>query len=152
MALPPPIQRTTARSTSILDRVIDLSLANWELLVYIGLMIIVIFTRVIDLGSRAFHHDKSIHAYYSNQFFKGGGYNYDPVYHGPFLYHIVALGFFLFGSTDAMARIMPALFGIALVAMCWLLRPFIGRVGALLAVAILTVSPTISYYSALSAP
>src|SRR6476660_8433722 len=115
--------RPTAAPTQWLDRAIDLTKANWEIILYVGLMIVAVLTRVWDLGPRAMHHDESIHAYYSSQYLKGGGYNYDPTSHGPFLYHIVALGFFLFGTTDAMARIMPAFFGIALVGMCWFLRP-----------------------------
>ena len=130
-----------------LDRAIDLTQANWEVLLYVGLMAIAVLTRVWDLGPRALHHDESIHAYYSSLYLKGGGYNYDPTYHGPFLYNIVALGFFLFGTTDATARIMPAFFGIALIGMCWFLRPFIGRVSAIIAVLLVTLSPSISYYS-----
>jgi uncharacterized protein (TIGR03663 family) len=141
-----PAVRTTA-GVSWLDRAIDLSVANWEVILYAGLMLLAILTRLWDLGPRALHHDESIHAYYSNLYYKGGGYDYDPTYHGPFLYHIVALGYLLFGTTDATARLMPAVFGIIIIGMCWLLRPFIGRVGALIAVLLLTLSPSISYYS-----
>src|SRR5438876_10710585 len=103
--------RSTGSTTAFLDRVIDLSKANWEVLFFVGLMLVAVLTRLMDLGPRALHHDESIHAYYSNLYSRGGGYNYDPTYHGPFLYHMVALGFFLFGSTDAMARILPIIFG-----------------------------------------
>src|SRR5205823_6136000 len=72
---------------------------------------------------------------------------YDPAYHGPFLYNIVALGFLLFGATDATVRIMPAIFGTILVGLCFLLRPYIGRIGALTAAVLVTLSPSIMYYS-----
>src|SRR5438045_2703786 len=142
-----PAIRSTGSSTAFLDRAIDLTKANWEVIFFVGLMIVAVLTRLMDLGPRAMHHDESIHAYYSNLYMKGGGYNYDPTYHGPFLYHIVALGFFLFGTTDAMARIMPSIFGILLVGLCWFLRPFIGRFSAIIAVLLVTLSPSISYYS-----
>src|SRR5262245_43236773 len=105
----------SARSTgdvAFLDKVLDLTKANWELILYVVFMVVAVLTRLADLGPRAFHHDESIHAYYSNQFARGGGYNYDPTYHGPFLYHVTGLMLWLFGSTDAMARLAPALFGI----------------------------------------
>ncbi|HUP27667.1 MAG TPA: flippase activity-associated protein Agl23 [Chloroflexia bacterium] len=139
----------------VLDRAIDVTRVNWEVLLFAGIMLLAIITRMWDLGSRAFHHDESIHAYFSNYFLRSGSYTttpgfqggYDPTYHGPFLYHVTALAFWLFGTTDAIARLMPALFGIVLVGLCWFLRPFIGRTGALLAALLVVLSPSISYYS-----
>src|SRR5215203_5902567 len=135
-----PVKRETV-AAPLLDRVFDLTRVNWEVLLFAGLMLMAVLTRLWDLGSRAFHHDEAIHAYFSNYFLQTGNYTttagfgggYDPTYHGPFLYHIGALGFFLFGTNEAIARLMPALFGIVLVAMCWLMRPFIGRTAALVA-------------------
>lgn len=140
---------------SALDRVFDMTRLNWEVVFFVGMMIVAVLTRLWDLGPRAFHHDESIHAYFSNYYLKTGSYTttanfgggYDPTYHGPFLYHIVALMFFLFGVNDANARLAPALFGIALIGLCWLFRPFIGRVAAMVATFLIIISPSISYYS-----
>lgn len=143
-------------SVPFLDRAIELTRVNWELIFFVSLMLIVIFTRLWNLGDRALHHDESIHAYFSNLYMTTGNYTsptgpfqggYDPTYHGPLLYTATALAFFLFGTSDAIARLMPAFFGIALVGMCWLLRPFIGRIGAMVAAVLLMLSPSISYYS-----
>lgn len=142
-------------TTPFLERALELTRVNWEIIVFVGIMALVILTRVWDLGSRAMHHDESIHAYFSNYYLQHGDYTttpgfgggYDPTYHGPFLYTIVAFGFFLFGTNDALARFMPAVFGIILVGLCWLLRPFIGRMAAILAAALILISPSISYYS-----
>lgn len=131
----------------MLDRALDLSRVNWEVVYFAVLMIAVIGTRLFDLGSRSFHHDESIHAYYSYQFFKGQPWLYDPAYHGPFLYTMVALSFLLFGVTDATARLAPALFGTVLIGMIWFMRPYIGRLGALAAATIVAASPSILYYS-----
>ena len=139
-------RRAPARG-SVLDRTFDLSRVDWATVYFVVLMIIVVGTRFWDLGSRALHHDESIHAYYSYQFLNGNPWKYDPAYHGPFLYNMVALGFFLFGATDATTRIMPAIFGTILIAMCWAMRPYIGRLGALAAATIVTFSPSIMYYS-----
>jgi uncharacterized protein (TIGR03663 family) len=141
----------------LFDRAIELTRLNWEIIFFVGLMAITVLTRLWDLGPRALHHDESIHAYYSNWFLKSGNYTttdmlrfqggYDPTYHGPFLYVMTALGYLLFGTTDAISRLLPALFGILLVGLCWLLRPFIGRVGAMVAALLIVLSPSISYYS-----
>ncbi|MCA9983377.1 MAG: glycosyltransferase family 39 protein, partial [Anaerolineales bacterium] len=50
----------------------------------------------------------------------------------------------LFGSSDAMMRLVPALFGAALVALPWLLRRQLGPVGMLVSSALFLTSPTIT--------
>jgi predicted membrane-bound mannosyltransferase len=55
---------------------------------------IVIFNRADTLmgpGLPAYCHDESIHAGTSWKLATGQGYIHDPVYHGPFLYHLTAL-------------------------------------------------------------
>lgn len=149
-----PVRRENV-AAPVLDRVFDLTRVNWEVLLFAGLILMTAITRLWDLGSRALHHDEAIHAYFSNYFLKTGSYTttpgfgggYDPTYHGPFLYAANGLAYFLFGTTDAIARLMPALFGIALVWLCWYLRPFIGRVAAVVAALLVLLSPSISYYS-----
>src|SRR4029079_8170168 len=99
-----------------LDRAIELTRLNWEVVAFVGIMLLTIFTRLWDLAPRAMHHDESIHAYFSNWFLKTGdftsdaahGGGYDPVYHGPFLYAITGLSFFLFGTNEFTARLAPA--------------------------------------------
>ncbi len=137
-----------------LDRAIELTRLNWETIAFVGIMLVAFFTRLWDLAPRAMHHDEFIHAYFSNLFLKSGDYTsgasqggYDPVYHGPFLYFITGLSFFLFGTNDFTARLMPAVFGVILVGLIWLLRPFIGRVSVLVAALMVVLSPSISYYS-----
>lgn len=44
-----------------------------------------------------------------------GIYAYEPMYHGPFLYYVTAGMFSLFGDSDLVARILPALFGVAII-------------------------------------
>ena len=48
-----------------------------------------------------------MHAYYSWRYLEGFGYSHNPLLHGPLLFHLVALGFFLFPENDATARLMP---------------------------------------------
>ncbi|HEV2106775.1 MAG TPA: flippase activity-associated protein Agl23 [Thermomicrobiales bacterium] len=116
---------------------------------YLLLLIAAGLTRFWDLGSRALHHDESLHAYYSWQLATGGGYTHDPLMHGPFLFHANALIYLLFGDNDATSRFMPALFGVILVGLPWLLRGprFLGRWGALFTSALFLISPSFLYYS-----
>jgi predicted membrane-bound mannosyltransferase len=120
-----------------------------ETLLYLILFAAALFTRLYNLDHGALHHDESMHAYYSWRYLEGFGYRHNPLLHGPLLFHLTALGFFLFPENDATARLMPALFGIALVMLPWFLRSprLLGRWGALSASAFLLISPSIFYYS-----
>ena len=105
-------------------------------------------TRLLDLGSRALHHDESIHAATALQRLFEFPYVYDPLYHGPFLYFAVALVFALTDISDGAARLLPAISGIALVcAVGYLLRDGLGRFGTPLAMLGLTLSTAFLYYS-----
>jgi predicted membrane-bound mannosyltransferase len=120
-----------------------------EAVAYIVILLLAIVSRFWDLGSRALHHDESLHAYYSWIFSDGGGYVHNPLMHGPFLFHIDALFFLLFGASDAVSRAPAALAGVILVGLPYLLRDpkFLGRWGALSTSALILVSPSILYYS-----
>ena len=67
--------------------------------------------------------------------------------HGPFLFHINALFYFLFGTSDFTARISAALFGVILVLLPALLRKELGRAGALIVSALTLISPSTLYYA-----
>ena len=108
-----------------------------------------ILTRFWDLGSKALHHDESLHAYYSWLYATGEGYEHHPLMHGPFLFHANALVYLLFGDSDASSRYMPAFFGVMLVGLPYLLRgpKHLGRWGALAASFLFLISPAILYQS-----
>ncbi|MGE3797470.1 MAG: flippase activity-associated protein Agl23, partial [Thermomicrobiales bacterium] len=122
---------------------------SFESFAHILLVLAAMVSRFWDLGSKTLHHDESLHTYYSWELATGRGYVHDPLMHGPFLFHANALVYWLFGATDATSRYMPALFGVLLVALPWLLRgpQFLGRWGALAAAAFLLISPSILYQS-----
>ena len=78
-----------------------------------------------------------------------GTYTYDPMYHGPLLYYLTAGMFWLFGQSDLVARLLPALFMALLVPLVY----FIYRLGyldkrqALVAALFVAVSPDMVYFS-----
>ena len=41
-----------AAEVSLLDRAVDLTRANWEVIFFVGLMVLAVLTHVWDLGSR----------------------------------------------------------------------------------------------------
>jgi hypothetical protein len=59
----------------------------------------------------------------------------------PAYFSLTAVFTQLFGYSDAVMRLVPALFGVALVALPWLLRDRLSHIGALVACALLAVSP-----------
>lgn len=62
-----------------------------EGLLYVVILLAAALTRFWDLGSRALHHDESLHAYFSWLLATGQNYVHDPLMHGPFLFHFNAL-------------------------------------------------------------
>jgi predicted membrane-bound mannosyltransferase len=113
---------------------------------YLGLVALALLVHLYALGDGALHHDETHHANFSWRLFAGLGYIHEPLLHGPLLYHIGALIFFLFGDNNTTARLGPALFGTALVAMPYLIRRELGRGAALLAAVYLLISPAYLYW------
>ena len=120
---------------------------RWEMAFYVSLVVISLLMRFWDLGSRAMGYDESLHGYYSFRLAEGLGYEHSPLMHGPFQFHGVAFMFFLFGDSDAVARLLPALFGTVIVFLPYFLRDRLGVYGALVASTLLAFSPMMLFYS-----
>lgn len=142
------VEATAERSGGSLDRLLASAVRlDAEVLVYAALVVFGIATRFADLETRVMSHDESLHTYYSWQLEQGRGFQHTPLMHGPMQFHIVALSYFLFGDSDAAARVPVALAGVAAIGMLALFRRWLGRAGALAAAAMLAVSPFMLYYS-----
>ncbi len=120
---------------------------NWEVVAYVAIFALAMVTRFIDLGARVMSHDESLHTYYSWRLYEFGEFNHTPLMHGPLLFHMTALSYFLFGDSDFTSRIYPAFLGVLVVMFPWLLRRWLGRTGALIASVMLLISPELLYYS-----
>ena len=118
-----------------------------ELAAYGVLLSIAAAMRLWDLGSRAMHHDESLHSYFSWELSSGNGFAHNPMMHGPFQFEANAAVFFLFGDSDYTARLLYALAGTALVALPYFLRGSLGRLGALITATLLAFSPAMFYFS-----
>ncbi|MBI5305404.1 MAG: TIGR03663 family protein [Chloroflexi bacterium] len=120
---------------------------DWERALIIAIVVLGILTRLWDLPYRAWNHDEAIHTDWSWNLYTGRGYQHNPIYHGPLLYHLTAFSFLLFGDNDFSARLANTFLGMVLVALPFFFRKWLGRKGALVTAALLLISPAVMYYS-----
>ncbi len=121
---------------------------RWQCLAT-AVFLIAVVNRLLWLGERPFHHDESIHAFFSWKIVDEGisHYKYDPVYHGPVLYYASALVMWLFGDSDFTARLSAVLFGLGILAFAWPLRRWIGSTAAFAFLLLFTFSPALTYFT-----
>lgn len=133
---------------SWLDRsVMAMVRVNWETVAWIILFVVAAIARFYNLGARAMSHDESLHSLYAYYLYDNGNYEHNPMMHGPFRYHLTALVYFLFGDSDTTARLAPAMMGMGVLWMVYLYRRYIGRIGALAAGVMVTISPSLLFHS-----
>lgn len=128
------------------SRFLPFSGFDWEKILFGLVVILAVLTRFYKLEPRVMSHDENSHVYYSWLLYQGQGYQHDPITHGPFQFHIVALTYFLFGATDTTARLPAVLFSIATVFFMWNYRRYLGRPGAMVAAVLFLISPYMLYY------
>ena len=122
-------------------------LIRYETLAWMALLAVAVFTRFAGLGERVMGHDESLHAYFSYLTSLGQAFEHDPALHGPLLFHLNALVFRLVGHSDLTARLSTAAAGVGVVLMMIPFRRWLGRTGALVAAALLAISPGLLFYS-----
>ncbi len=119
---------------------------NWEAALYIVIFLLAVFTRFYNLGDRVMSHDESLHTRYSYNLYADGNFQHTPLMHGPILFHMTALSYFLFGDDDFTSRIYPAVLSVLVTLFPLLFRRWLGRAGALVASFMLLISPLLLYY------
>src|SRR5216683_229007 len=146
-----------------------------QLLAWVPFWAVVLLGTILrfwDLGVKPLHHDESLHGYYSLQLLHNlqnwgwcvglnnppigySCYQYDPLLHGPFQFHAIALVYQISqwlgapdnGVSTTTVRIMAALLGSVLVGLPYFLRDYMGKLGAWLTCFLLAVSPSMVYFS-----
>jgi uncharacterized protein (TIGR03663 family) len=126
----------------------------------IAIFLIAAVLRLYDLNLVPLHHDEGVNGNFLVRLVREGAYNYDPAnYHGPTLYYFAAVIPWItkvlfgnaardnYGLTTFTIRLVPALFGLATIALVFLLRRRLGTVAALAAGLMLAVSPGAVYLS-----
>jgi len=110
-------------------------------------------TRLLALGARPLTPSEAGHALYAYDLVSPGAHLAvapGPSYAG--WIHLLTAGFFAVGgANDFTARLVFALSGLLLIAMAFELRHYVGRAGGLALGAMLTLSPSVTWFSRASA-
>lgn len=123
---------------------------------FLGVFLLGALLRFWNLGDKPLHHDESLHAYFALNLLRDlHNYHYDPLLHGPFQFHAIALVYQIsrwLGAPDngvntTTVRIAAATLGSLIVILPYFLRDYLGRFGAWLACLFLAVSPSLVYFS-----
>lgn len=146
---------------------------NWA--PFWGVLLLGVILRFWGLGDKPLHHDESLHAYFSLGLLHNlqnwawcyglngapAGYTcyrYDPLLHGPFQFHAIALTYQIsqwlgapdHGVNTTTVRIPAAVLGSLIVILPYFLRDYLGKLGAWIACFLLAVSPSLVYFSRFS--
>lgn len=116
---------------------------------FLLILILAFCLRFAFLDLKLFHHDEAIHAWFSYDLLTKGAWNYDPSYHGPFLYFVTAGMFAVFGASDLVGRILPSFFGFLLIPLAWCIYRlgYLNKAQTLIAALLLAISPDMVYFS-----
>ena len=110
--------------------------------------------RVPQLERRPMHTDEAVHAIRLGDMLEHGRYEYDTHdYHGPTMYFATVPVAWLRGEhtlielTATTMRLVPVIFGVALILLLWAAGDVMGRTEAAAAAVLTAVSPIMVYYS-----
>lgn len=139
--------------------VVEISERAW-FIASAAILFVAAFLRLYDLNLVPLHHDEGVNGNFLVRLVREGYYHYDPAnYHGPTLYYLSAVYPWIlkllfganaqdhFGLTTIAIRCVPALFGIATVALVFTLRRNLGTIATLTAAFLLAISPGAIYLS-----
>ena len=127
------------------DREGDWLLVSLESALYVVILIAAVAMRFSYLGYWPLLSGEVRQAWEAWNLLQGG--IPETTSYSPLLFTGNLFNFFAFGASDAVARLWPVLFGAILVFLPYLLRNKLGRAGALVAAALLALSPTFLYFS-----
>jgi len=117
--------------------------------IFFLILILAFLLRFLTLDLKLLHHDEAIHSWFCYQILNNGGWSYDPSYHGPFLYFVTTPMFALLGASDWVARLLPSLFGFAIVPLVYFVYRigYLGKNQTLVAALLIAISPDMVYFS-----
>jgi uncharacterized protein (TIGR03663 family) len=117
--------------------------------IFILILILAFFLRFSLLDLKLLHHDEALHAKFCYDLLTKGTWQYDPSYHGPFLYYVTTGLFALIGPSDFAARVLPSLFGLCIIPLVWCIHRigYISKIQALVVALFIAISPDMVYFS-----
>ena len=126
----------------------------------IGIFIVAAILRLYDLSLVPLHHDEGVNGNFLVRLVREGAYRYDPEnYHGPTLYYFSAIIPWItkilfgaetsetYGLTTFNIRLVTVVFGLATIALIFMLRKQLGTLATLSAGLLLAISPGAVYLS-----
>ncbi|MBI4321285.1 MAG: TIGR03663 family protein [Chloroflexi bacterium] len=111
---------------------------------YLAIFLASLWLRLWNLGTMPLQSSEAASAFQSWLISQGSPGSLD---HSALLVHGNAFLFFLFGASDSVPRVLPALAGALLVVLPYLLRAYLGSLGALAAAVFFALSPTTMFFS-----
>jgi len=109
---------------------------------------VALLLRAPELGLKPLHSDEGVNGWFSLRLYWWNVYRYQPSdYHGPFLYYVNLVAFWLMGPTDFALRAGTMLFGAAIPLLLLSARRQLGSVGILTAGLLIAVGPCLVYFS-----
>jgi uncharacterized protein (TIGR03663 family) len=126
---------------------VPLSWLTVEVALYILIGAIAAGLRFYALGAQPLQESEAAQALAAWWFLGIGNWELGIDTYSPLLFLGNVFGFALFGASEALARLVPALFGTLLVVLPYFLRRRLGRSGALAASVLLSLSPSTLFFS-----
>lgn len=113
------------------------------------ILVVAALLRLYDLDLKPLHHDEGVNWHFLRGLIRPPHtYHYNPNnYHGPTLYYLAWLSTAVIGVNAFALRFVPAVLGIVTVALVLTLRRQIGATSALVAAALIALSPGAVYFS-----
>lgn len=134
---------------SLLDRPIGVVSIGWFAIASVLTLLAAFLLRFVLLDAYTLTQREGAWAYSAWSFYVGrpipGGESLPLV--APLFLILEALSFFLFGVTDVIARTLPALIGLGMVALILALRPFFSRSSIIGMMVLISLSPTLVFAS-----
>lgn len=122
-----------------------------RLLLFAALLAVVglaFWLRLPGLADKPLHSDESVNGWFSLRLYWWNVYRYQPSdYHGPFLYYINLILFWLLGPSETSLRLGPAVFGGLIPLLLWPLRRWMGGLGILVSGLLLACAPAMVYFA-----
>ena len=118
-----------------------------EMALYLIIALMAVGLRLYKLGDRPMQAGEAAQALAAWRLAQGSPQGATLGQHSPLLFTTNLLLFALFGASDFLARLVPALSGALLVILPYFLRHRLGRMGALTASFVLALSPSALFFS-----
>ncbi|MHC1625197.1 MAG: flippase activity-associated protein Agl23 [Methermicoccaceae archaeon] len=116
---------------------------KWKILAILAVASVL---RLAFLDRAPLYFDEAVHSVIVNNMLRFN-YHYDPAYHGPLLYRLIAPAVIYLGLSEISLRLVPAIFGILTVYVVYSYREFISEETAILASLFVAICPAIVNYS-----